>query len=95
MYTCRVSLQYICVGAVNRGGGTHFGIYKKPSKKKDKNGLLCKCCFTNLNWDILFYNSVHYAKTPAMKVRNRRNRITSRDESYSIKGTVVRDGFLA
>jgi hypothetical protein len=84
------------VGAVNRGGGGHISEFiRNQAKRRIKNGLLCKRCFTNLNWDILFYNSVHYAKTPAMKVRNRRNRITSRDESNSIKGTVVRDGFLA
>jgi hypothetical protein len=53
-----------------------------------------KHCFTNFNWDILFYNSVHNAKTPAMKVRNSSNGITSRHESNSIKGTVAQDGFF-
>jgi hypothetical protein len=85
---------YLC-GSSKQGGGTHFlnpQIFTKYCTTLSQNSPkshLCKRCFTNLNWDILFHNSVHYAKTPAMKVRNIRNGITSRDESNSITGTVA------
>ncbi len=87
------------MGAVNRGGGgTISEFIRNQAKRRIKNGLLCQRCFTNLNWDILFYNSVHYAKTPAMKKKSEivgTELPVRRDESNSIKGTVVRDGFLA
>jgi hypothetical protein len=86
---------YLC-GSSKQGGGdtlVHFFInpqiftkYCTTLSQNSPKSHFCKGCFTNLNWDILFYNSVYYAKTPAMKVRIAGTELPVEMKATALKG---------